>query len=220
MVKGFFQFILFGIVFIAIIIYQFFFSKKAVVKRSLKKFPVTRIGNFKEGERGRITGTIIYAGKILEAPLSGRECCHYYVHIEESSGGKSNSWNTLVEEEITGTVVLQDGNHYALMKHANLKSYIVQDRDYSSGTFNDATPQLEAYLNDRGHESVGVLGFNKSIRYKEGILEQGERVTVAGLGEWKQAEDVGLPAEYGTVLVMRSGTDTIYMSDARDIVNG
>lgn len=217
--KRIFQFILIGVILIAVIIYQFFFSKKAIVRRNIRKYPVTPISNFKEGERGRISGTVVYVDEPLKAPLSGRECSHYYVHIEQRYDQKNSRWRTLIEHEISSMLVLQNGGYYALIKRANLESYIVQDKEYRSGTFNDATPHLERYLKEHGHKSEDFFGFNKTLRYKEGVLEEGERVTVAGLGEWKQAEDIGLPAEYGKVLVMRCGSDTIYMSDDRDIVS-
>lgn len=205
-------FLILGFVFLI----GFMFSKKVIVKRNLKKYRVKPIADFKEGERSRIIGKVVYVGKPLQAPLSGRTCSHYYVHIEEKG---SDSWTTCMEEEKSGNVVLQDGDYYALIKHANLKSYIVQDQKYSSGTFNDATPLLERYLKKHGHDTKGLLGFNKQLRYSEGILEEGERVTVAGLGEWKQAEDLGLPESYGKVLVMHGGNDSLYLTDARDIVN-
>lgn len=199
-----------------VFIINYVFNKKVIVKREIRKHSTKRIADFKEGEKGRITGRIVYVNAPLEAPLSGRACCHYYVRIEEK--GK-DSYSVSIEEEITGTVVIQDGEHFALIKSGVLDSYIVQDRKYSSGTFTDTTPRLEAFLNDHGHNSVNYFGFNKSIRYNEGILEEGERVTVAGLGEWKRATDVGLPESYGRVLVMHSGNDSLYLSDARDIVN-
>jgi len=34
-----------------------------------------------------------------------------------------------------------------------------------------------------GFKSEGFLGFNKSIRYKEGILENGEEIAVFGKGK-------------------------------------
>jgi hypothetical protein len=205
-------FLILGFVFLI----GFMFSKKVIVKRNLKKYRVKPIADFKEGERSRIIGKVVYVGKPLQAPLSGRTCSHYYAHVEEKG---NDSWTTCMEEEKSCNVVLQDGDYYALIKHANLKSYIVQDQKYSSGTFNDATPLLERYLKKHGHDAKGLLGFNKQLRYSEGILEEGERVTVAGLGEWKQAEDVGLPASYGRVLVMHGGNDSLYLTDARDIVN-
>ena len=33
--------------------------------------------------------------------------------------------------------------------------------------------------------STGILGFNKSLRYKEAIIEIGEQITVAGIAKWK-----------------------------------
>jgi hypothetical protein len=58
---------------------------------------------------------------------------------------------------------------------------VVKDSHRASGTFNDATPELEAFLAQHGHSSKGWL-FNKRLRYKEGVLAAGEIVAVCGSG--------------------------------------
>lgn len=92
-----------------------------------------------------------------------------------------------------------------------VKSYIVVDKNYYSGTNVDAIPRLEAYLKKHGHRSEDFLGFNKRISYNEGVLEENEAVAVLGRGKWRDAEEVGLPGKYGKVLVMtREARKPIY----------
>lgn len=207
-------------VLIAILLIASYYSRKAIVKRALKKAQYRRIHHFKEGETAKIVGTVECIDEPLIAPLSGRKCAHYYIHIQQYvSSGKSGHWKTLIEEEVSGTFVLRDGSSCAFIEDANKKSYIVQDREYRSGLWNDATDHLEVFLNGRGHKSENFLGLNKKMRYIEGVLEPGEKTAVLGSGHWKNAQLAGLPGHYGNILIISAGDDhTIYISDDPDMV--
>jgi hypothetical protein len=87
---------------------------------------------------------------------------------------------------------------------------ITIDHERRSGTFNDATTDLEAFLAARGHSSRGFI-FNKAIRYREGVVEPGEQVAVCGRAsrEVDPAPDSGQVAGYRempTRLVLTAST--------------
>ena len=91
-----------------------FFTKKARIKRKLKKAELKKLTNFKNGDVAKIVGTVEIIGTPLIAPLSGRECSVYYIHIEERvSSGKSATWKTRVKEEISSKYVIREGNNCA-----------------------------------------------------------------------------------------------------------
>jgi len=204
----------------AIIIISLYFSKKAVIKRKLKKAIDKKISDIVTGEIAKVVGKVEIAGEPLTAPLSGRKCAYYYVLVEQQvSTGKSSHWNTLIEEEVGGKFVIRDGRHCAHIDSRNIKSVLVEDRQYSSGHGNDATPELERYLNAHGQKSEGTFGWNKTIRYKEGVLEEGELIAAMGRGEWKNAEQVQLPDTYDRVLEISSTeTEPVYLSDDPETV--
>jgi hypothetical protein len=201
----FFTFTVFIIVFGSIFLLAWLFSKKARIRRRLKKFPFKYISDFVNGESAKITGMVEFVDVPLTSPLSGRTCAWYYVLVEQRvSSGRSSHWKKIIEEEVPGRFVVRDGNRCALVDERKVKSYIVQDKQFRSGFMNDATGTLEAYLNKHGIKSEGLFGLNKSIRYKEGVLEEGERISVFGKGEWKEAPQLGLADVYGRVLHMRA----------------
>ncbi|MFC0878611.1 hypothetical protein ACE01N_18595 [Saccharicrinis sp. FJH2] len=204
--------------FLLFVIVRLLFNKKAIVKRKLKKAVAKPILNFNTGDIAKINGKIEIAEEPLHAPLSGRKCAYYFTHVEQKvSSGKSTHWRTLIKEERSCKYVIRAGYKCAYVDETNLKSYIVQDRKYRSGFRNDATPELERFLNTHGYKSEGLLGMNKTIRYKEGILEEGEEVAVAGRGEWKFSNLVGLPDIYDRVLVFSSiKGHPVYLSDDPD----
>ena len=198
-----------------VIITSLFFSKKARIKRKLKKASVKPISRFYTGDVAKIVGKVEFVDEPIRAPLSNRECAYYHVLVEQQvSTGKSSHWKKIIDEEKSCKFLIRDGSRYAFIKEPQLKSYIVKDRKYKSGFLKDATDVLQSYLKKHGYESENTLGLNKTIRYHEGILENGEAIAVLGRGEWKEAYRIGLPENYGKVLVISSTeSDQVYMSD-------
>ncbi len=203
-----------------IIILSSFYNKKAIIKRKLKKATGKKISTFVTGDIAKVVGKVECIGEPLTAPLSGRRCAHYTVLVEEKvSTGKSSHWKTLVEEEVAGKFVIRDGRYVAYIDSQIVRSYIVEDRQYKSGFGEDATAVLEQYLNAHGQKSEGVFGWNKTLRYKEGVLEEGELIAVIGRGEWKNSENLNLPDTYDRVLVLKSTEkEPVYLSDDPDTV--
>jgi hypothetical protein len=211
------------IVAVAIAIFSsLLFSKKAIIKRKLKKAPLKKISRFRTGDIAKIVGKVEIVGDALSAPLSQRKCAHYHVHIEQQrSSGKNSHWTTLVNDQGNCPFVINDGGFYAFVKSTDLKKYVVQDRKYTSGFLDDAEPFLEKYLKSKGHESENWLGLNKTLRYKEGVLEDGERIAVMGKGKWENAHSLGLPEHYGEVLVIGSMDEPkVYLSDDPSTLKG
>jgi hypothetical protein len=208
-------FFIFMAIMIVIVIAVILFNKKGMIKRTLKKSNLKRIAHFRNGETARIVGKVEVIGTPLKAPLSGRKCTHYHVLVEEQiSTGNTTSWDKIIEDEHSIKYLIKDGSHYAYINDRRMQSYIVEDIKYSSGIWKDATERLEAFLNSYGKASEGFFGFNKTLRYKEGILEPGEKIAVLGKGEWKNAALLNLPEKYGKVLEITSNTEeAIYLSD-------
>jgi len=199
----------------------YYFSRKAVVKRKLKKAVESKISDFISGDIAKVVGTVEFVGEPLIAPLSGRQCAYYYVLVEELiSDGKNSHWRKMIEREVGGKFVIRDGRHRAYIStDSTIKSYIVMDKKYSSGFMENATENLEKFLQNHGQTSKGFLGINRKIRYKEGVLEAGECIAVMGKGEWKTAAAVQLPDTFGRVLVISTTeAEPVYLSDDPDTV--
>jgi hypothetical protein len=202
-------------IFGGIFLYNYFFSRNAQINRRLKKAPWKSIAQVKNGETVKVVGTIFPIDKELTAPLSKRKCSHYFVNVEQKKkSGKHSHWEEIIREEETSKFLVKDGERYAYIHDHRIMSNIVIDENYSSGTFNDPTVLLDNYLAEHGHKSEGFFGFNKSLKYEEGILESGEQVSVLGEGNWQDADQLGLPAEYGKVLSISAADDLyVYLSD-------
>lgn len=186
-------------------------SKTSNIKRQLKKVPLKRISDIQSGETVQIHGTIEIIRNPLTAPLSGRKCAYYSVVVEHRVTRSrltsiNRFWKTLIEEEKTGFFLIKDGNYYAQVRHGDLLKHVIQDVSFSD-LFHDATEEMNHFLAKHNERSKGVLGFNWKLRYKEGVLEPGEKVVASGICHWKQAHELGLPAEYGRILEISTASD-------------
>lgn len=210
-------FLLIGVLLLVavIVFFRYYYSRKAVVLRKLKNAVDKHISGFVNGNIAKIVGRVDIVGNPLYAPLSGRKCAYYYVMVEQRvSNGKSTYWKPIIEEERAGEFLVKDGRYSVHINALKVKSYLVQDRIYTSGFMEDATEVLEKFLRAHGHKSENLIGLNKSLRYKEGVLEQGEVVAVMGRGEWKDAAQFNLPSTTERVLVIAATEDEpVYLSD-------
>lgn len=168
----------------------YYFSSKQVVLRKLSKASNKSIGGLKPNEFTKVSGKALHVKEPLIAPLSGRECVFYSIKIEKRvSSGKSSHWKTIIKEEKTQEFFVNNNSDFVIVRPSqtpkNYISYLVEDKKTSSGTFNDPTPQFQSLLKQYNIEPLNFLGFNKSLRYREGIIEIGEEITVAGIAKWK-----------------------------------
>ena len=83
---------------------------------------------------------------------------------------------------------------------------MVVDSETSSGTFNEATLKFENLQKQYNLKSQGFLGFNKQLRYSEGIIEIGEQITVAGFVKRKTL-DVSIEGYNYSRIVELESTD-------------
>jgi hypothetical protein len=91
---------------------------------------------------------------------------------------------------------------------------LVEDKKTSSGTFNDSTPEFESLLKQYNIELLNFLGFNKSLRYREGVIEIGEKITVAGIAKWKTLSEPIPDYHYSKIAeLVGEGKDKLIITD-------
>jgi hypothetical protein len=173
---------------VGVLAYNAFFSRAARMKKKLRRQQLGIIRDAVDGTVVKVQGTVSYLGTPLEAPLSGRPCAMWEVHVEER-GGRRKGWHTLFEDFQCQPFVLDDGTGKAVVKAVIPRLVLVKDAQFQSQTFQDATDRLERFLAEHGEQSVGLFGFNRTLRYSEGIIEAGERLVVMGAGHWEPDPD-------------------------------
>jgi hypothetical protein len=210
------------VVIIAVVFISLYFSRKATVHRNLRNTDGKKIASFADGEKGKISGSIVFAGETLIAPISGRRCSYYYVIIEEyHSFSMGSKWRQLFEEENKADVVLFDGTGYAIVDTRAALAHLVMDAHLEPGSFKELTPELKAYLSRVKVDTKGLFGINKTLRYFEGVLEKGERCAVSGIGQWNLSADhkIKIPSKDVLVITIDEGeTEKVYISDDPEVV--
>lgn len=184
-----FPFTMFAIVGLLFLLF-WWFNKDNRLKRELKKAKGIRISDFKEGAYAKIVGKSMSTGETLIAPLSGRECVYYQITVEVERGDDDGfSWEKLFTENKAIDFLVSQSGETAYIEAKNVTGFLVKDAKERSGVFNGATGKMKALLQRHGEKSKGFLGINKSLRYKEGIVEVGEAIAVMGKGNWTRAEN-------------------------------
>lgn len=169
----------------------YYFNPKLVIKRALSKIPLKPVGSLRTNELTKVTGKALHVQEPLIAPLSKRKCVYYSIIIEQQTHtGKSSHWKTILSKEEIQDFFIDCRGDYVIVQPKkqpkNFISYLVPDKKATSGTFNDPTPEFESLLRRYNIDSTTFFGFNKQLRYKEGIIEVGETITVAGIAKWKE----------------------------------
>ena len=128
----------------------------------------------------KITGRLGYALQPILAPLTGRRCALYSVVVWRE--------RALIRDVDGVSFYLTDPSGHALVEISDpsrLRLALVNDARFRLGTQQVADRELEAFLRWHGRRARRLLGRSEPIQFEEGVLEEGEEVTVCGVGAWE-----------------------------------
>ncbi|MBR9913428.1 MAG: hypothetical protein GYB32_01165 [Algicola sp.] len=192
-----------------IIFLSYYFSRKKVIIRTLSKIPQKPSSSLKTNELSKVSGRALHIEQPLLAPYTNRPCVFYQIKIQQRvSTGKSSHWKTLVEEEKCQDFFIDSNGDFVIVTPANHPKnyicYLVKDKKQSSGTFNDPTPKFVSLLKRYHINPETYFGFNKRLRYEEGVIEIGEMITVAGIAKWKTLNEPLPEYPYSKIATLES----------------
>lgn len=167
-------------VFLLIWFVSHYYSEKSRITRALKKVKHKRLDMIRNGDIIRTVGRVEFIEDPLYAPLSGRKCAYYKILVEKEGSGKNSSWEEYLKEEKIQNFYISDGTHRLMVNTEVIISHLVVDAKFKSGFLNDPSHRLKKYLNSNSKSSENFLGFNKTLRYHEAVLEEGEMIAVVG----------------------------------------
>jgi len=167
---------------LAIVFFGWYFGHGQRLKRQLKQAKPWLLSELPEDTHGRVIGRAQVLGEQLAGPLTGRRCLYYIAMVEEQrSTGRSTYWRTIASETRGVPFVLEDGTGRAIVDPNGAQVALDFDGNSKSGTFNAADPVQEQFLARHGQKSQGWV-FNKTLRYREAMIEVGETIAVLGSG--------------------------------------
>ena len=165
---------------------RYAFTRERRIKRALRRVKPTEIRAARDGKVLKVVGELVYAGRSIPSPLSGRACAYYSIVVEQYRGnGRSGRWHEILREEKGIDFYLRDATGMALVRVSDGVAWpaLVPDRRARLSPILHTDADLERFLAQRGQSAEGRF-FRKNLRAAEGILEAGERVAVGGLGRW------------------------------------
>lgn len=166
-------------------------------KRMLRRASTVPIGKIRSRQLVKVSGRVRKLESLLEGPLTGRTCVAYWALVERrvSGGPRTNHWETMINECRFVDFLVEDDTGVARLDLDRAALLIVLDASFRSGFLNDADPALEAYLQRFGQKSTGFFGFNKTLRYREGVIEPGEMIAALGSTRTERDPDPSGPGE-------------------------
>lgn len=153
-------------------------------RKRLNRTLASRSRTFVHGAQGtvRLTGRVRPIGGLLHAPFSGRPCVAYEVVVDEPAG---RGWRRLVELWDAHPFLLADESGDARIDTSG--PYLIslnydRDGDTSGCKYPDTHQGLASLLAAADVWPTKWLGGWRRFRYAEGVLEEGELVSVSAAG--------------------------------------
>jgi hypothetical protein len=172
------------------------------IRRQMIKTKRVRIGDVKDGQRVKIIGRLRLTSTPppLVAPLTDRLCAYYEARIiDHRRTTYEGSWPTkelFNETRWQGSFWIEDESGRALVDSSQIPQVrLYYDTKFRSGIFKDPPPKVVENLQSRGVSTKGWF-LNKSLRYREGALEENKRVVVVGFGYWEPDQESTTSGSY------------------------
>jgi len=170
--------------------YRLKYKRAKKIHQLMLDTKTTPIGSLKLGPveiRGRVSSSVPPA----PSPWAQKPCVFYYFRVKERQSRTRNGrtrtyWVDRINDRRSDPFQVEDETGSVDIIPGEGEFQINADHFTSSGTFNDAPENLRVLLNNRyGQDTQGLI-FNKTLRYHESILENGDEIYV--FGEVKQKD--------------------------------
>jgi hypothetical protein len=151
----------------------------------VKNTPTSNISDLYEGP-AEVNGSVVPLSDTLESPLTRKPCVAFRFIVEEErtrrdkEGRTSKSWHTIINDKQSVIFGVDDGTGIAAIDLQKAQLILDQDSRMRSGFFDEAPSHVETLLREQYGRSTKNWVFNKSLRYKEFILEAGDPLYVLG----------------------------------------
>lgn len=154
---------------------EFWLNADRKLKRRMAKFPkAARIADAPRGKDVRISGTLAYVdgSAPIIAPFSKRPCVAWRIVVERSENKK---WNEIYQSSASIDFRVDDDSARARVDSVFLTLVLDADAKAQKHIIGRTTPGFVEFCG-----SVGIDTWGQSLRMREGVLEEGEVVSVCG----------------------------------------
>lgn len=172
--------------------YTFYYAKNATIRRTIRAVPSKHVPDVKSRETTRIIGNAMIDNESALAPLTGRHCIYYHVIIDKQvRKRKGYAWRIVHQNEMVNDFYIEQDGYKVLVDTTFFESSIKKDKKFFSGFLNDPDGRIKNYLTEYNiDEYFSPIGIQTPYRYREAIIEPGEKVAVVGKAKWKKKADI------------------------------
>jgi hypothetical protein len=153
--------------------------------RTLRAAPLVRIGDAREGVQHRIHGRASAWQQTLEAPLTGRPCVYYEATIEQlvyrHRKDLAGDWVRIAHEVVGVPFLVEDATGRAIVDPSGAIVELTVDAGMQAGPCDHSTHRMRAFV-ERYYLEPTTNRSATELRYREGVVEVGESITVLGAG--------------------------------------
>jgi hypothetical protein len=163
------------------------------LRRRLRAAAPASIAELREGLHCRISGTVRALDQVtLEAPLSGLPCVAYLLEVVEdrvTAGPMGTDRDLVVYDRRAVPFLLIDGDHRAVIDPDHAQILLRSETELVARSPVELNARARAVLARFVPERTD---WNRTtrIRFRESIVEVGERVAIAGVGK-READPLG-----------------------------
>lgn len=198
----------------------FIADERRKVIRRFNQTPRVPIADAAPGQEICILGTVQPDGEEFISPFTKRRCVYYEAIVAENKGSKA--WTEIIREVRCASFIVEDKSGRVLVKAKDLKIQLNEDLTDRSGFLNDPSAQYEEFLARHGQSSRDKR-YNRTLRYREGVFQQGEVIAVLGRIRWEHDPNPQEPGKgYRDVpkqaVVEPLASGQVWVSDLREIV--
>ena len=157
----------------------YFLLKNRRIHQLISQTETSRISNIRNGFY-EIKGRVVAIEPPLITPFSKKACVYYDFLVEEKrSSGKNSSWVKYLKDVQRQRFGVDDSSGIAVIDTTNAEMKLRVDLKDESDMFNKADEHQKEVLGKYGKKNKGLL-FEKTLRYREIFLEEGDEVYVLG----------------------------------------
>jgi len=153
------------------------------VRRQLRNAVPAELAALDDSTFARITGAVRpFEQRLIEAPLSGRHCVYYAIHVISAVGPSPRHGHTEIgTEQEAMTFLLEDATGRAVIDPDHARFSVGFDHVSESKAAFDADPRQRAVLERLRLVHRDWFGTERLL-YREGVIEVDELISVLGAG--------------------------------------
>lgn len=183
-------------------------------KRLIQNTPTSKIRSLAMGLVETKGNAFLPKGKVMYSPFSKTKCIYYRYTIEElRRSGKSSHWATIKSGDDRQYFYLRDNTGNVLVDPKGAHIDIPVDHEFKSSFGKNPPDNVREFLESKSLNSRGLLGLNKTMRYREYYITEKDPIYIMGAAGDNPFVEDGSSQRNENDIMIHKGKSFYYISD-------